>query len=433
MTKTPSNLQDLRRKIYIKAKAEPSWRFWGLYVHVCKMETLRESYTLAKRNKGAPGIDGVTFEAIEAEGQEQFLQKIQDELKSKTYYPNRNRRKAIPKDGGKSRNLSIPCIRDRVVQGALKLILEPIFEADFQEGSYGYRPKRTAHAAVEKVTEAAIKGKAKVIDVDLKSYFDTVGHFILLNKMAVRVNDKDVMHLLKLIFKAGGKRGIAQGGPLSPLVSNIYLNELDKKLEKIKKATSGDGYQHIEYARWADDIVILIDDHPKWAELEKAVYKILQNELLQIKVELNREKTRFINLKQGGTFSFLGFDFRRLRTKQGKWGVQKTPRMKARTTLLRKLKEIFRSYQSQPIDRVIYLINPILRGWTNYFRVGNSSRCFGYVKDWVEKKVRRNLMRARKQGGFGWDRWSRNELYEKLGLFSDYKVRYYIPKAYSAR
>jgi RNA-directed DNA polymerase len=139
---------------------------------VCKMEILEEAYKLAKQNKGAPGVDGVTFDVIEAEGREEFLQKIHNELVTKTYYPNRNRKKAIPKAGGKSRNLLIPCICDRVVQGALKLILEPIFEADFQDGSYGYRPKRTAHEAVERVAEAAIKGKTKVIDVDLKSYFD---------------------------------------------------------------------------------------------------------------------------------------------------------------------------------------------------------------------------------------------------------------------
>ncbi len=433
MTKTPSDLQDLRRKIYIKAKAEPSWRFWGIYVHVCKMETLREAYILAKRNKGAPGTDGITFDAIETEGREEFLTKIHHELVTKTYYPNKSRKKEIPKAGGKTRTLSIPSIRDRVVQGALKLILEPIFDADFQSGSYGYRPKRTAHEAVERVTEAAIKGKMIVIDVDLKAYFDTVVHSILLEKIATRVDDADVMHLLKIILKTSGKLGIPQGGPLSPLASNIYLNEIDKMLERAKKVTSGDGYQHIEYARWADDIVILVDAHPNWYWLREAVHKRLREELAKLKVELNTEKTKTVNLKKGETFSFLGFDFRRGKTKQGKWGVQKTPKMMARTNLLRKMKEIFRKHQSQPIDRVIYLINPILRGWVNYFRIGNSSRCFTYVKDWVEKKVRRNLMRSRKLGGFGWERWSREWMYQNLGLFSDYKIRYHVPKVSTVR
>jgi RNA-directed DNA polymerase len=151
MTKASGSLQDLRRGIYVKAKAEPSWRFWGLYVHVCKMDTLQAAYAMAKKNNGAPGIDGVTFEAIEAQGTAQFLEQLRDELTERTYVPLRSRRQEIPKDGGKVRVLSIPAIRDRVVQGALKLILEPIFEADFQPGSYGYRPKRTAHQAVGRV------------------------------------------------------------------------------------------------------------------------------------------------------------------------------------------------------------------------------------------------------------------------------------------
>ena len=175
MTKTPINLQDLRRSLYVKAKAEPAWRFWGLYVHVCKMETLHEAYGMAKKNDGAPGIDGVTFEAIEQSGGESFLKQIQDELVSNTYRPMRAR-KEIPKDGGnKVRILSIPSIRDRVVQGALKLILEPIFEADFQPGSYGYRPKRTAHEAVYRVAKAIDQRKTSVIDLDLRAYFGAPG------------------------------------------------------------------------------------------------------------------------------------------------------------------------------------------------------------------------------------------------------------------
>src|SRR6266853_6651208 len=177
MIKTPISLQDLRRSIYVKAKAESTWRFWGLYVHVCKMETLREAYQMAKSNDGAPGIDGVTFEAIEESGVESFLKQVQDELVSNTYRPMRARKKEIPKDGGKKvRVLSIPAIRDRVVQGALKLILEPIFQADFQSGSYGYRPKRTAQEAVNRVAQAIVEQKTRVIDIDLRAYLDTASY-----------------------------------------------------------------------------------------------------------------------------------------------------------------------------------------------------------------------------------------------------------------
>src|SRR5215472_17026410 len=167
MTNAPIRLQDLRRSLYVKAKAEPNWRFWGLYVHVCKRETLYEAYRMAKENDGAPGIDEVTFSAIEESGGESFLKQIRDELVSNTYRPKRARKKEIPKDGGKKvRVLSIPSIRDRVVQGALKLILEPIFEADFQSGSYGYRPKRTAHQAVNRVAQAIVESKTRIIDID---------------------------------------------------------------------------------------------------------------------------------------------------------------------------------------------------------------------------------------------------------------------------
>jgi RNA-directed DNA polymerase len=177
MIKTSISLQDLRRRIYVKAKAEKHWRFWGLYVHVCKMETLWAAYDLAKANDGAPGIDGVTFGEIEAQGEEGFLKQIHEELRTRTYRPLKNRKKEIPKDGGKKvRVLSIPSIRDRVVQGALKLILEPVFEADFQEGSFGYRPKRSAHQAVARVAKAIVQGKTHVIDVDLKAFFDNVSH-----------------------------------------------------------------------------------------------------------------------------------------------------------------------------------------------------------------------------------------------------------------
>src|ERR1700746_321219 len=263
MTKAPINLQDLRRSLYIKAKAEASWRFWGLYVHVCKMETLREAYRMARSNDGAPGIDGVTFEAVEQSGVESFLEQIRAELVTKTYRPMRVRKKEIPKGGGKFRLLSIPAIRDRVVQGALKLILEPIFEADFQSGSYGYRPNRTAHEAVDRVAKAIVEGKTRVIDLDLKAYFDSVGHSLLLEKVAKRVQNDDVLHLLKMILKATGKMGVPKGGVISPGLSNIYLNEVDRMLEKAIETTRNGKYTRVQYARFADDLVILIDAYPR--------------------------------------------------------------------------------------------------------------------------------------------------------------------------
>jgi RNA-directed DNA polymerase len=423
MTKPPIKLQDLRRRIYVKAKAEPAWRFWGLYAHICKPEILHEAYQLAKANNGAPGVDGVTFEAIEANGLDAFLAQIRHALVTRTYRPMRLRHKAIPKEGGTgTRLLSIPTIRDRVVQGALKLILEPIFEADFQPGSYGYRPKRSAHDAVLRVAEAIVKYKTRVIDVDLQAYFDNIRHHLLLAKGAQRVNDPEVLHMLKLMLKVSGKKGVAQGGVLSPLLSNLYLTTVDQMLERAKEVTRRGSYTYLEYARFADDLVILVDAYPQHDWLLKAVDTRLREELATLQVAINEEKSRIVDLAQGEQFSFLGFDFRRVRSRRGVWRAWYPPRLKKRTALLRKLKEIFRRYQSQPIDRVIALINPILRGWVRYFAVGDASRCFSYIKDWVEKKVRRHLMRARKRRGFGWKRWSKQWLYQRLGLFNNYRV-----------
>src|ERR671919_400959 len=259
MTTAPIRLQDLRRRLYVKAKAEKDWRCWGLYVHVTKLETLNAAYTLAKQDNGAPGIDGVTFAAIEEAGVEAFLAQLRAELVSRSYRPLRNRRVEIPKGEGKVRVLGIPAIRDRVVQGALKLILEPIFEGDFHDGSYGYRPKRTAQQAVDRVAEAIVRSKTRVIDVDLAAYLDSVRHDLLLAKVARRVNDPDILHLLKLMLKASGKRGVPQGGVISPLLSNIYLTEVDAMLERAKGVTRDGMTTYVEYARYADDLVILVN------------------------------------------------------------------------------------------------------------------------------------------------------------------------------
>jgi RNA-directed DNA polymerase len=387
------------------------------------METLHEAYQMAKSNHGAPGIDGITFDAVEESGVESFLKQIQDELVDNTYQPMPVRKKEIPKDGGnKVRVLSIPAVRDRVVQGALKLILEPIFEADFQSGSYGYRPKRSAHEAVDRVAQAIVQGLTRIIDLDLRAYFDSVQHSLLLEKVARRVQDLSVIRLLKMILKSSGTKGVPQGGVISPMLSNLYLTEVDRMLEKAIATTRRGKYANVQYARFADDVVVLIDSHPRHEWLIEAVEKRLREEFAKLRVEINEEKSRKVDLSKGGSFGFLGFEYRRMRSFMGKWRAHYVPKLKKRTALLRKLKEIFRRYVSQPVGRVIELINPILRGWVHYFAVGDSSRCFSHIQLWVEKKVRRHLMRARGRKGFGWKRWSTPWLYDALGLFNDYRV-----------
>jgi len=262
---------------------------------------------------------------------------------------------------------------------------------------------------------------------------DNICHHVLLAKVAKRINDAAVMHLLKGILKASGRKGVPQGGVISPLLSNLYLTEVDRMLERAKEVTRNGKYTYIEYARFADDMVILVDAHRRHDWLLHAVEQRLREELAVLHVTLNEEKSRMVDLARGETFSFLGFDFRRIKSRRGVWRPRYTPRQKKRTALLRKLKEIFRRYESQPVDRVIALMNPILRGWVRYFAVGDSSRCFGFIKDWVEKKVRRHLMRARNRKGFGWKRWSRQWLYGTLRLFNNYRVSRPQPKALPVR
>jgi RNA-directed DNA polymerase len=427
MRKAPISLQDLRRRLYGKAKAEPSWRFWGLYVHVCKRETLQQAYLLAKANDGAPGIDGVTFAAVEAGGVEAFLGQLRQELVERTYRPQRARKVEIPKGGGKMRPLSIPSIRDRVVQGALKLILEPIFEADFQPGSFGYRPKKSAHAAIQRVSRAILEGKTYVIDFDLRSYFDTVRHHIVLEKVSQRVDDDAVLWLVKLLLNASGKQGVPQGGVISPLFSNLYLNEVDRMLERAKVVTQHNGWTAVEYARFADDLVILVSSHPRQRWLRQAVERRLREEWTKLQVEVNEEKSRRVDLERGESFGFLGFEFRRVRSRRGRWMPLLLPQGKKRTALLGKLKEIFWASRSQPLATVIEKINPILRGWVRYFAIGHASRCFSFIQNWVETRLRRHLARACQRRGCGWKRWSREWLCGTLGLFAEYRVTYGQP------
>jgi RNA-directed DNA polymerase len=427
MRKTSISLQELRRRIYFKSKQEKSHRFWGLYVHVCKYETLEESYLSAKRNNGSAGVDGVTFEEIEETGVEKYLHSIMKELLEGSYVPQRNRKHLIPKSNGKYRELGIPTIRDRVVQGALKLILEAIFEADFCDGSYGYRPKRTAHDAVNRLSKAIISGKRKIIDLDLSNYFNTVKHDILLEKISKRIQDDKIMYLIKMILKASGKEGVPQGGVISPLFANLYLNEVDKMLEKAKEVTKQKGkYTEIEYVRFADDIAIAISSHSSMSWLLEKVIKRLKEELSKLKVEINKEKSKVVNMEKGKSIDFLGFTIRRIKNRNGKYGILTTPKASKRKDLIMKIKEIVKSHRKYGIlILLINELNTVLRGWVNYFRIGNSNKCFSYIRNYVEKKIRRFLMKQRGKKGYGWKIWSNDWIYNDLGLYNDYAIKYY--------
>jgi RNA-directed DNA polymerase len=278
------------------------------------------------------------------------------------------------------------------------------------------RPGRAAQEAVERVANAIVRDNTRALDSDLQAYFDTIRQDGLLAKVAQRIADPDVMRVLQVILKATGTQGVAQGDVIAPLRSNLSLTEVDRMLERAKAVTRRGTYTYLEYARFADDIVIVIDASPPHDWLLEAVGKRLREAWALLHVTLNDAKSRLVDLAKGESFGLLGFDVRRVRTHAGTWRAHYAPQMKQRPALLRKLKAIFRRYQSQPIDRVISLVNPILRGWVASCAIGDAGRCFGSVRDWVEKKMRRHLMRARKRTGFGWKRWRRRWLYDTLGV-----------------
>jgi RNA-directed DNA polymerase len=255
MIKAPIGLQELWRRIYREAQSDKTHRFWGIFVHIAKMETLEEAYRIAKRNGGAPGLDGQTFEDIEAAGLNAFLAEIRDELLTGRYKPQPNRRVDSPKENGKVRILQIPGIRDRVGPGALKLILEAIFEADFWPNSHLSRPQRSPHRALAEVRRSVLRRMSIVIEVDLSRYFDMIRHSTLLDKIARRVQDPQGLHLIKQILKAGGKVGVPQGGPVSPLAANIYLTEVEWTFDAIRRKPAQGSYEAVNYHRFAEDIV----------------------------------------------------------------------------------------------------------------------------------------------------------------------------------
>jgi RNA-directed DNA polymerase len=419
MRKPTISLQELRERIGQRAKSAPTHRFWGMFVHLVKRETLEAAYLAAKRQDGAPGSDGVSFALIEAGGREKFLKELAAELSQGTYQPRPYRRREIPKGGGRVRVISIPAIRDRVVHGAIRLILEPIFEADFSDSSYGARPGRSAHQAIGVVRRGLHQRKHRVVDVDLSRYFDRIRQDRILEKVARRVQDERVLALVKQFLKSGGRRGIPQGSPLSPLLANLALNELDRALDR------GKGF--LTYARYLDDMVVLTPDSEKGRRWADRALERIREEAEAIGVSINADKTRVLSLAEAGAqFVFLGFVFRWQQSpRTGRWYASLTPRPEKVTEVLRRVRNTLRYSRHLRMQEAVGLVNGIVRGWANYFRIGNSGHALQKVKYHVERKVRRFAARKSKHGGFGWKRWSSEVVYGAWGLYGDYQVRYF--------
>jgi RNA-directed DNA polymerase len=420
---TPEKIRTLQRKLYRKAKAEPAFRFYLLYDKIYREDILRHAYAVARANAGAPGVDGMTFAAIEAAGLEAWLAGLREDLVSKIYRPDPVRRVMIPKPGGGERPLGIPTIRDRVIQTAAKLVLEPIFEADFEDNAYGYRPSRGAVDAVKEVHRHICRGYTDVVDADLSKYFDSIPHCDLIKSVARRIVDRHVLRLIKLWLKApieerdgdgtrrigGGKsntRGTPQGGVASPLLSNIYMNRF---LKYWRLTGRGEAFRaHI--VAYADDFVILSRGRAAEAlAWTKAV-------MTRLGLTLNEAKTSLKNARQE-RFDFLGYSFGPHRYKaNGKWYLSASPSKKSVQRFKTKVGNLLVPGNNDPWPEVRDTLNKSLLGWSNYFCYGTRRSAFRGVDRYVYERVRDFLARRHKVAGRGTHRFSCEIVYGERGL-----------------
>jgi len=430
MLKTPEKIRTLQRKLYLKAKQEPACRFHALYDKVYRADILDHAYALVRANKGAAGMDGVTFKAIkERIGVAAFIAELSEALRNKTYKPDPVRRVMIPKADGNMRPLGIPTIRDRVAQMAAKLVIEPIFEADFCATSYGFRPRKSAHDAVDDVAYAMHSGYTEVIDADLSKYFDTIPHANLMAVVAERISDGAMLHLIQMWLKApvmeigrdgkkrnigggkGNRKGTPQGGVISPLLANLYLHILDRVWDRRQ-------YQQrlgARIVRYADDIVILCQRGK--SEQAMAALRYL---LDRLRLTLNGSKTKVVDA-YAEKFDFLGFTAWMAKSRRtGKCYPHVQPSKKAERKIKDRITELTKRERTNlPLEWVMDEINTTLRGWVGYFHYRNCSKRLLHIRWHVEERLRTHLRKRHKvrDRKSGYVRFPVRSLYEKYGLY----------------
>ena len=421
---TPDKIRDLQIKLYRKAKNEPGFRFYPLYDKVYREDILLHAYLLAKANDGAPGVDGESFRDIESRGREEWLNGLRKELHEKTYKPQPVRRKMIEKPGGGERPLGIPTIRDRVAQTAAKLVLEPIWEADLEPNAYGYRPRKSAQDAIRKVDEHLHRGYTNIVDADLSKYFDTIPHSELLQCVARRIVDGQMLHLIKMWIKApveerdekgkvrvtGGKdndRGTPQGGVVSPALANLYMNRMLKGWRQTRR---GEQYQAY-IVNYADDFVILSRGKAKEAlEWTRGV-------LGRLDLTLNEKKTSIRNARQE-RFDFLGYTFGpHINPRDGGEYIGYSPSNKSVDRIKQKVGELLEVRNGAPWGEICQKLNRKLQGWRQYFNCGSTGRAYKAVDEYVYDRVRNFLRRRHKVSSQGTRQFSSERVYGSLGVF----------------
>ena len=423
----PDKVRDLQIKLYRKAKNEPGYRFYQLYDKVYRTDILLRAYQLAKANDGGPGVDEETFDDIESRGPHgvmEWLNGLGKQLHDKTYRPQPVRRKMIQKQGGGERALGIPTIRDRVAQGAVKLIVEPIFEADLEPNAYGYRPKRSAQDAIQKVDELLQQGYTDIVDADLSKYFDTIPHSELMQCVARRIVDKHMLHLIKMWLEVpveeedekGNKRltggkdrdcGTPQGGVISPLLANLYMNRMLKGWRRTGRAEQF----RARIVNYADDFVILSRGKAKEAlEWTREV-------LARLELKLNEKKTSLRNARRE-RFDFLGYTFGpHYSGRTGRRYLGYSPSTKSVSQMKRKVAEYLIPGNTRPWEQVRERLNQKLRGWKAYFQLGSAGRAYRALDAYVEERVRHFLRRRHKVSSLGTREFSMRRIYGELGVF----------------